>query len=256
MMRYAVLAATIVVMMAALDAGAANSGPAPMGAGAGPPPSEQQALSGRPYDVEKSGDYADRAHLLNGKNAAKERDEAREQSGKLLAAIQLPCDITDAEPVGRGKAQLDGKKVSLSVYEVACGNGLGYILVSREDGKAYATSCFSADKTHAADLANGHKSDMYCQLPANKDVKATAAALMSTAGKSCAVRTLQWYGRSVMTNTEYSEVVCEDGAGYMIRSAQAGSTEPTSVMTCEEAAARGLACRLTSGAAAPKAPSP
>ena len=176
-----------------------------------------------------------------------------------------PCDVGRgdgelarllAESVGKGKAQLDGRKVSLSVYEIACGNGLGYILVSRDDGKAYATSCFSADKTHAADLANGHKSDMYCQLPANKDVKATAAALVSSSGKSCAVRTVQWFGRSVMTNTEYSEVVCEDGAGYMIRSAQAGSSEPTSVITCEEAAARGLTCHLTGGAAAPKAPSP
>jgi hypothetical protein len=255
MIRYALVLWAIVAMVGALDAGAANSGPAPMGTGAGPPPTEQQALSGRPHDVEKAEDYQDRAHLLSGRNAAKERAAAREQSEKLTAAIQLPCEITDAEPVGRGKAQFEDKKVAVSIYEIACRNGLGYILVSREDGKPYATSCFSADKTHAADLAKGHKSDMYCQLPANKDVKAMAAALMSAAGTTCAVRNLQWFGRSMTTNTEYSEVVCQDGAGYMLRTAQAGATEPTVVMTCPDAAARGLACRLTGGDVSPK-PSP
>lgn len=251
MIRQLLFLAATGATFGAFSAGAMNAGPAP-GAGAGPPPSEQQALAGRPYDVEKSGDYLDRAHLLSGHNAEKERAAAKVESQKLIAAIQLPCEISDAEPVGRGKATLDGKKVSVAVYEIACGNGLGYLLLSREDVAPYATSCFSADKTHAAELARGHKSEMYCQLAANKDVKAMAASLMSAAGKGCAVRTVQWFGRSVMTNTEYTEVVCDDGAGYLIRSAQAGSTEPTSVMTCQEAAERGLTCHLSGGSAEPK----
>jgi hypothetical protein len=245
MIRFVLAVATIIASLATLEAGGANSGPAPMGAGAGAPPSDQQALSGRPHDIEQSGDYTDRAHLLSGRNAAKERAAARTESERLIAEIQLPCEITDAEPVGRGKAQMeDNKKVSVAVYEIACGNGMGYILLSREDAKPYATSCFSADKTHAADLAKGHKTDMFCQLAATKDVKATAAALLSAAGKTCAVRTLQWFGRSVMTNTEYTEVQCGDGAGYMIRSPQAGSTEPISVMSCQEAAEHGLTCHI------------
>jgi hypothetical protein len=254
MIRSALALTTIVASLVATAASAANSGPAPMGAGAGVPPTDQQTLSGRPHDIEQSGDYTDRAHLLGGRNAAKERAAARVESEKLIAEIQLPCEITDAEPVGRGKAQMeDNKKVSVAVYEIACGNGMGYILLSREDAKPYATSCFSADKTHAADLAKGHKTDMYCQLAATKDVKATAASLLSGAGKTCAVRTVLWFGRSVMTNTEYTEVLCEDGAGYMIRSAQAGSTEPISVMTCPEAGEHGLTCHLAGDSGAPKA---
>jgi hypothetical protein len=66
------------------------------------------------------------------------------------------------------------------------------------------------------------------------------------------VRTVQWHGRSVKTNTEYSEVVCDNGVGYMLRTAQAGSTEPTSVMACAEAAQHGVPCRL-SGERAPEA---
>ncbi|HEY1724890.1 MAG TPA: hypothetical protein VGF89_05675 [Steroidobacteraceae bacterium] len=240
-----VLTASILVAIGTVASAGQSGGYAPAGGGAGAPPSEQQNASTRPYDVEKSGEFQDRAQLLSGKNADKERAAALEQSQKILAAIHLACEPSAAEPVGRGRAQFDNKKVQVAIYEVACSNGLGYLLVAKEGADPYATSCFSADKMRAAELAKGHKTELYCQLPGNKDVNAMAAALMSTAGTSCNVRTVQWYGRSVMTNSEYEEVVCDNGAGYMLRTAQAGSTEPTSVMACAEAAQRGVPCHLT-----------
>lgn len=69
--------------------------------------------SGAPQKIE---DYIDRAHLLKGKDADKARAEAREESGRLLKALQLRCEIADAEPVGRGRATVNGQKKDLRIF--------------------------------------------------------------------------------------------------------------------------------------------
>jgi len=194
---------------------------------------------------DKVDDYVGRARIMNGQDPAAARADAKTASARILGAIQLPCDITDAEPVGRGKTKINGKPADVRIYEVACSNNLGYLLVSQGDAEPYAISCFSADSTYAVEAAAGRKTDMFCQLPANKDVKVMAAAVMSAEGTKCAVQKLQWFGRSAASHTEYSEVVCDDGAGYLLRTAQAGSTAPTTVMSCKEAAQKGIKCRLT-----------
>ena len=196
-------------------------------------------------DAQKIDDYVDRAHILKGQDIAKARAAARESSTPLVRALELNCEITEAEPVGRGTAKVSGKSARLEIYEVACSNGLGYLLVSQTGDAPYATSCFSADTTHAEEVAAGRKSDMYCQLEANKDVKGMATRLMSGATITCAIRTLRWLGASTASHTEYTEVACDDGRGYLLRTAQAGSEAKTSLMSCKEAADKGIKCRLT-----------
>ncbi|MGH8264364.1 MAG: hypothetical protein ACRETU_05405 [Steroidobacterales bacterium] len=196
-------------------------------------------------DAQKVEDFVDRAHILKGQDLAKARAAARESSTPLVRALELNCEITEAEPVGRGTAKVNGKSARLEIYEVACSNGLGYLLVSQTDAAPDATSCFSADTTHAEEVAAGRKSDMYCQLEGNKDVKGTATRLMAGAKITCATRTLRWLGASAASHTEYTEVVCDDGRGYLIRTAQAGSDVATTVMSCKEAADKGIKCRLT-----------
>ena len=249
MKRFLIVVAAMAAIVGAIGFGPAYSQAPPPGGG-GMPDSQRTQPSAAEGTLTQGGtqkvdDYLDRAHLLKGPDLAKVRAEAKEESAKLANAIELKCEITDAEPVGRGKTEVDGKSAALRIYEIACSNGLGYMVVSRGDDAPYAISCFAADTTHAAKLAQGPKSDMYCQLPATKDVKAMAASLMSAAGTTCAVRNLKWFGRSTATQTEYSEVVCDDGKGYLLRTAQAGSSEQTSVMSCQDAAKKGLKCHLT-----------
>jgi hypothetical protein len=178
---------------------------------------------------------------------AKDKARAKEESGRLASAIELACEPTDAERVGGGKTRTDGKIVEVNVYEVACRNGTGYFLISQGPQKPTAMSCFAADATRAADIAQGGKSDFYCQLPANRDVKAMAASLMTTAGTECSVSNFRWFGLSASSHTEYSEVVCADGKGYLLKTPQTGLSAQTSVMTCQEAATFGLKCHLTDG---------
>ena len=212
-------------------------------------PTENSAFNGAltHSELQKLGDFIDRAHMLTGNDAVKAKAAARDATAKLASELSLACEVIDAEQVGRGKAKADGKTVEVNAYEVACGNGMGYFIVSQGSETPAAMSCFAADAAHAADVAAGVKSDMYCQLPANRDVKAMAASLMQVAGTSCAVRDLHWFGQSSQTRTEYQEVVCADGKGYLLRTALAGTTSPTSVMSCTDAAKQGLRCKLTDG---------
>jgi hypothetical protein len=249
MKQFLFVVAAVAAIVGAIGIGPAYSQAPPPGGG-GMPDSQRTQPSAADGTLTQGGtqkveDYLDRAHILKGRDPAKVRAEAQEESAKLAKAIDLNCEIVDAEPVGRGKTQVGGKSVALRVYEIACSNGLGYMVVSRGADAPYALSCFSADTTHAAQVAEGRTSDMYCQLPATKDVKAMAASLMSAAGTTCAVRNLKWFGRSAATQTEYAEVVCDDGKGYLLRTAQAGSSAETSVMSCQDAAKKGLKCRLT-----------
>jgi hypothetical protein len=86
---------------------------------------------------------------------------------------------------GAGGRSSTIRRCRWAIYEVACSDGLGYLLVAEEGADPYATSCFSADKMRAAEQAMDHKTELYCQLPANKHVEALAAALMTTAGTPC-----------------------------------------------------------------------
>jgi hypothetical protein len=172
-----------------------------------------------------------------------DRARAREVSARLIAALALSCELTAAERVGRGQIQVDGKGMTVEVYEVACGNGVGYLLEPQGPQKPVAISCFAAEAAHA-DSGSG-KSDLYCQLPANKDVKASAAGLLAKSGASCSVNAVRWFGFSAASRTEYSEVACADGAGYLLKIPQTGVSAQVSAMSCREAAAQGLKCRLT-----------
>jgi len=72
-----------------------------------------------------------------------------------------------------------------------------------------------------------------------------AAALMTTAGTACAINTLRWFGMSDSGQMEYSEVSCADNNGYLLETPRVGPSAQTSVVSCQDAAKRGLKCRLT-----------
>jgi hypothetical protein len=180
-------------------------------------------------------------------NAA-ERAKAKIESAQLIGALQLSCTATEAERVGRGRTQVQGKSVDVSVYEVACENGNGYLLMSQQSQKPLAISCFAAEATHVADAAQGKQSQMYCQLAANKDLKAMASTLMSGAGTHCGVSNVRWFGINAAAQTEFTEVTCEDGSGYLLKIAPTGPAPQVSVMSCQDAAGHGLQCHLTAAA--------
>jgi hypothetical protein len=216
-------------------------------AGAAPPISQTDLASapgGNPITFPLAGaDMEQRLHDLT----PRQRALAIQNVEILIGSLSLACKPTDAERIGHGKSTLDGKRVEVTAYEIACGNGMGYLLASLGDEKPMAISCFAAAATRADSESKGEKSEVYCQLAANKDLKAMAASLMTTAGTPCPVKNLRWFGLASSTHTEYTEVECADGKGYLLKAQQIEPSAQISALSCEEAAKQGLKCHLTDG---------
>ncbi len=254
-MFVAVALAVTALSMSALGqaAGAAggavsNSGAVPMGNHMGQNNMTQEQFN-------QIVDYADQSKRLTKEDRAKGKTlkdllaDDKADAIALTKSMPLSCDVTEAMLAAQGPVTTDGKTVNTKTYEAACADGMGYFLISQDPGKPYGFSCFAADATRAADVAAGRTPGAVCKLPPNADMKAMATAVMSKAGRNCNVRDYRWVGQSSANNTEFDEVACTDGQGYMITSALPGSTEPIRVETCHDSATAGLPCKLSDNGA-------
>src|ERR1700736_6483459 len=174
-------------------------------------------------DLEKlSGDHRQDTGADAATQTPQARAKAKTQSEKWLAALRLPCDVSDAQLVGSGtrKPAAGGRAIETSVYEAACHGAMGYLLETQGTENPIAISCLSAEEARAADAAKGGQPGFYCKLPENKDVYAMLASLIAAnAGAACEVTNVQLFGRSASSQSEYSEVVCNDGKGFLLGTA-------------------------------------
>lgn len=200
-------------------------------------------------DLEKlSGDHKQDTSADVPRDPVLARAKATAQSEPLIKDMQLSCEVSDAQLVVAGtRRPTPGKKeVETRVYEVACSGGMGYLLETQGTEKPIGISCLSAEEARAADVAKNKEPGFFCKLPENKDVYAMVTSLIAAgAGASCTVSNLQLFGRSESTQSEYNEVVCKDGKGFLLRTALPGSPAKTTVTSCADAAKQGIKCRLT-----------
>ena len=212
--------------------------------------------------MKQLGDYLDKAKAFNRRDVKNgpTKEETMKRAGELVAAIKLSCNPKDAQLIGLSNDNAGGKLYETSVYEVACTNGMGYFLTSHDrlkkegakPGPALATNvnaltCMSADMVHDDDVAKGLKSDFYCQLPDNGggDLKLMGEKLLAVAGVKCKVSQFKWFGVKNDTKTEFTEAACDDGTGYLLQTALPGSDAAPSAMNCNDAARKGLECKMT-----------
>jgi len=236
--------ATAQVPAGAGASAAGNSGAMPMGNHMGQNNMTQDQFN-------QIADYADQSKRLTkadkakGKTLADLLAEDKVNAEALVKSMPLACEVTDALLSAQGPTTVDGKAVDTKTYEVACSNGMGYFLISQEPGTPYGFSCFAADATRAEDVTAGRPPGAVCRLPANAEMKALATALMTEAGTSCAVRDYKWVGQSAAAKTEFDEVACTGGQGYIVTSALPGSTKPIHAVRCPDSAKQGLPCKLS-----------
>jgi hypothetical protein len=197
-------------------------------------------------DLEKLG--GDRTNAEVPKDPVLARAKAKAQSLPLLQALQISCEVSDAKLViaGTRRPISGGKEQETRVYEVACMGSIGYLLETVGKDMPIGISCLSAEEARAADVAKNKEPSFFCKLPANTNVYAMVSSMiLAGVGAQCDVGTLQLYGRSESTHSEYSEVACKDGNGFLLRIAQPGFQAKTVVMSCAEAAKQSIKCRLT-----------
>lgn len=252
-----IAAAALAAVAFCASAAAQSAGSAPSGSG-GIPMGNHMGQNNMTQDqFNQVQEYADQSKRLtkedkaNGKTLADLLAEDKVNAEALAKSMPLACEVDQAILTARGPVAVDGKAVDTKTYEVACTNGMGYFLVSQTPGAPYGFSCFAADATRAADVAAGRPPGTVCKLPPNADLKAMAAGLLSKVGVTCAVRDYKWVGQSTAAKTEFDEVACTDGRGFMVTSALPGSTKPINALTCHDSAAQGLACKLSDNGALP-----
>jgi len=161
-----------------------------------------------------------------------QRDQGMKEAPAAIEAAHVPCTITDAVLIGKS-----GKS---SVYEVACKEGMGYMIIGAADAAtpAKAYDCLTT-------LGNA---SLTCRLPGNADPKQGLAPLVAAAGANCTLKDARAIG-STKSGEAYYEVACQQGPGYILTKAAPGATPPVSVIPCVEAmGASNVTCTLTTKA--------
>ena len=174
--------------------------------------------------------------------AAAPKDDSATAVPPQLQAKAIPCTVTATRFIDKGTLA-DGAEASF--YEVACQEGLGYVLISRnKEPKVQSMDCLLAD-TPGAD---GKVSKLACKLPANVDPKSAFTPIMTKLGHDCPVDKARAIGAT--TTQGVYEVACQGGSGYivMVPNTTAVAGVETSANPCigyDELANAGTKCTLT-----------
>ena len=148
----------------------------------------------------------------------------------LIQAAQLPCTLSEARYMFEATGADKGKA---KVYEVACHEGLGYVIVAPQKAGAAPVIFDCMATTQPVD---GKPNPMACKLVGNADPAKGLNILMARSGRTCAVEKGRYLGSTEDRNVY--EVACHEGGGYILQAAKAPG-DPTTANTC-----LAYACRL------------
>lgn len=179
--------------------------------------------TGRYQAANEGGKFLEPANPLQQKAAA-----------ELAAEAGVKCDMVSA---GLLPNKHRGGGVT---YEVACKNDFGWI-VSKADGKVNAYDCIALAASEKA--AKGKLAT--CRLAENVGSVAGLSTLAQKAGLSCKAVQGNYLGGGGEPAISRYEVLCDNGAGYIIDAPQPKSTAAMLAMSCTRAKAVGMgACTL------------
>lgn len=143
-------------------------------------------------------------------------------------ACQLPGNVDPKTPLGAylvkggvpncaiDKARALGHSDTKTYFEVACGDGSGYILVTgsppRLDKEIEANPCIMYDPT----------GNVACKLSDRTAQLAVADKMAAGIGKPCTVKDRRYVGMSQQHEVLF-EVACQEGKGYILIQATTGA---------------------------------
>lgn len=225
----------------------AQHGPPPGGGMNGPTTPEGQTTNYMSQsDLSALADFVDSTRRLERKSLLP-KSTATKRSKVMLEALHINCQLTDAEQLGSGKTAAGG---DIGLYEADCANGMGYLLTLVGRDSATGISCFAASATQPGDTSDPAKVDTRCHLPAGQDINAMATTVMRNAGTACDAHGVKWLGQSGSPALDYTEVACNEGGGFVLRTPAPGSVSgAVDVLSCSDAATHGAHCQLSAPAA-------
>lgn len=158
--------------------------------------------------------------------SADQRKQGMAEAPAVAQAAGLSCQVSDARFIGK---MADPKtKVTKSFYEVACGQGMGYVMQSQTGGAPVAFSCVEVAPPPGQEAKPG---SLTCVLPGNADPKAQLAPALAKAGVQCSPTAARAIGASQTSSV--LEVACQGGAGYvLIGSEPFDPSKPVQAQNC------------------------
>ncbi|WP_174299643.1 hypothetical protein [Caulobacter sp. S45] len=158
-----------------------------------------------------------------------QRDKGMKDAPVAIQKAGIACTVSDAYYLGASS----GKGGKSDLYEVACQQGLGYVLLE------------GAATTKAYDcLATASQPSLVCRLPANANPKQGLKPYIASAAVACTPTNARYLGANA-TTTVY-EVACQEGPGYLLQAPVAPATNPVVAVPCLQAEGSANTCTLTS----------
>ncbi|MCR5877434.1 hypothetical protein [Phenylobacterium sp. J367] len=188
------------------------------------------------------------AALSQAKKGGGEISEAQRKQGMaeapaVVQSLGLACTVSDARYVGK---QEDKKaKTSTSFYEVACSQGMGFVLQAPTGGQATAFTCIEANTPPEG----AKEAALPCKLPANSDPKAVLTPMLQQAGAACTPERVRGIGQG--KTQSFFEVACQGGEGYVLITASPfDNSKPATAQNCLnfDDAAGNIKCTLSDAA--------
>jgi len=155
------------------------------------------------------------------------RNEGKKAVPALIAAANLPCQMSDARRIGGTTDTKTGKPVTY--YEVACAGAMGYVLV--DHGAGVAPSWANCPDQAKVDATTGKANAAACYLPGNLDNKALLAPYVAASKVNCQISDARGIGHG--ESASYFEVACANDRGYIVKtSAPPRLDQPVQLITC------------------------
>jgi hypothetical protein len=166
-----------------------------------------------------------------------QRDQGAKDAPAAVTRAGLACTVTDSYFINSGVDA--ATKAKLSFYEVACSEGMGYVVQAAPDS-AKAFNCISI----ASQADTQGEGALRCRLDANLDPKQGLAPLIVKSGRACTVSAARPMGSTAAGDT-FFEVACGPGVGYVVKTAANGALAPEGVIDCAQMMGGQTECTLT-----------
>lgn len=169
-------------------------------------------------------------------------DKAHEQgmaeAPALLQQTGANCTLTDANHVGSSKMKdAAGKDVETQVYEVACQEGLGYMILAPANAAPSAFDCLALSVNAPKEGDKASTGGLYCRMDVNAHPLTALQPIVNKAGVACTVNQGRWMGAGAEQKFNQYEIGCSEGAAYVIQVPFGGSTHPLNAVDCMTAPA-------------------
>lgn len=166
-----------------------------------------------------------------------QRDQGAKEAPAAVTLAGLACTVRDSYFINSGTDA--ATKAKLSFYEVACDEGMGYV-VEAAPTSARAFNCLAI----AAQADAQGEGALRCRLDANLDPKQGLAPLIAKSGRACTVSAARPMGSTAAGDT-FFEVACGPGVGYVVKTSAAGTVAADGVIDCAQMMGGQTECTLT-----------